>query len=123
MVAGSGGRVMQALRSPQRAFLERYTGGYMATDERRRLAGSAVRVPGVLGRLLAFAVGAVLLIAAFMVSLVVFAIAVAAAVLVGGYLWWKTRELRRRMRERPPGGRVIEGEVMRDDAPDETHPR
>ena len=95
----------------------------MATDERRRLAGSAVRVPGVLGRLLAFAVGAVLLIAAFMVSLVVFAIAVAAAVLVGGYLWWKTRELRRRMRERPPGGRVIEGEVMRDDVPDETHPR
>jgi membrane protein implicated in regulation of membrane protease activity len=74
-----------------------------------------VRVPGLLGRLIAFAVGAALLIVAFMVSMVVFAIALAGALVIGGYLWWKTRELRRRMRERPPGGHVIEGEVIRDD--------
>ena len=74
-----------------------------------------MRTPGVLGRLLALAAGAVLLIAAFMVSVVVFAIALAGAIVIGGYLWWKTRELRRRMRERPPGGHVVEGEVIRDD--------
>ncbi len=76
-----------------------------------------MRAPGLLGRLVAFAVGAALLIAAFMVSVVVFAIALAGALVIGGYLWWKTRELRRQMRERPPGGHVIEGEVIRDDAP------
>jgi uncharacterized iron-regulated membrane protein len=65
--------------------------------------------------LLALAAGAVLLIAAFRVSVVVFAIALAGAIVIGGYLWWKTRELRRRMRERPPGGHVVEGEVIRDD--------
>ncbi|MBL8526195.1 MAG: hypothetical protein JNL68_00775 [Burkholderiales bacterium] len=75
-----------------------------------------MRAPGLLGRLVAFAVGAALLIAAFMVSVVVFAIALAGALVIGGYLWWKTRELRRQMRERPPGGHVIEGEVIRDDA-------
>ncbi len=74
-----------------------------------------MRAPGLLGRLVAFAVGAALLIAAFMVSVVVFAIALAGALVIGGYLWWKTRELRRQMRERPPGGHVIEGEVIRDD--------
>ena len=74
-----------------------------------------MRAPGLLGRLIAFAVGAALLIVAFMVSMVVFAIALAGALVIGGYLWWKTRELRRRMRERPPGGHVIEGEAIRDD--------
>jgi hypothetical protein len=88
----------------------------METDPRRRLTGS-VQAPGLLGRLIAFAVGAVLLIAAFMVSVVVFAIALAGALAIGGYLWWKTRALRRRMRERPPGGRVIEGEVISDEGP------
>ena len=90
----------------------------MEPDEQRRLSGS-VRVPGVLGKFIAFTVGALLLIAAFMVSLVVFTIALAGALGIGGYVWWKTRELRRRMRERPPGGHVIEGEVISDDGSDE----
>lgn len=87
----------------------------MQPDPHRRLTGTTVRVPGLLGRLIAFAIGALLLIAAFMVSVVVFAIALAGALVIGGYLWWKTRELRRQMRERPPGGHVIEGEAIRDD--------
>lgn len=91
----------------------------MEPDEQRRLTGSSVRVPGVLGKFIAFTVGALLLIAAFMVSLVVFTIALAGALGIGGYVWWKTRELRRRMRERPQGGHVIEGEVIRDDGSDE----
>lgn len=73
--------------------------------------------PGLLGRLLTIAAGAVLMVAAFMFSLLVFAVALAGGLLVGGYLWWKTRELRKQMREPPPDGRVIEGEAIRDDGP------
>ena len=53
---------------------------------------------------------------AFMLSLLIFAAVVAIALLAGGYLWWKTRELRKKMRDRPQGGRIIDGEVIRDSA-------
>ena len=78
--------------------------------------GAQLRAPasGSLGRLLTAVASAAVLVVAFMFSVVIFA-AVASIALVGGvYLWWKTRALRRRLRERPPGGRVIEGEVIRD---------
>lgn len=92
----------------------------METDEERstltgsdaRLSASASSLPPTV---LTFVSVAVLLVAAFMFSLLVFAILASVGVLVWGYLWWKTRELRRQMREQPPGGRVIEGEAIRDD--------
>ncbi len=59
-----------------------------------------------------------MLVAAFTLSLLVFALLATIGLLVWGYVWWKTRELRRQMRERPPGGRVIEGETIRDTEPD-----
>ena len=68
------------------------------------------RAAGVLGRVLAFAAGAVLVMAGLMFSLLLFALAVAGTVLTLGYLWWKSR----RMPARSTGGRVIEGEVIRD---------
>lgn len=49
-----------------------------------------------------------------MVSLLIFAVVLTCGLLIGGYLWWKTRKLRRQMREREPGGRVTEGEMVRD---------
>ena len=68
--------------------------------------------------------GAVLLASAFAISLVILVIALAVVLTFGGYLWWKTRELRRQMRERmqeqrqsPPVGEVIEGEVISEDPP------
>lgn len=79
--------------------------------------------PGPLGRLLAAMGWAVLLFFAFTFSLVLFVVLVAAGLLVWAYLWWKTRGLRRQMREQqemgemrdqPSGGRIIEGEVIRD---------
>ena len=86
-------------------------------DERLRLTGRQasfhVRARGLMGKLLMFAAGAVVLVAAFMVSLVVFAVALMVGLLVIAYLWWKTRELRRQIREQRPGGRVIEGEAIR----------
>jgi len=87
-------------------------------DEQSTVTGSDARfstnASGLLGKVLTFASAAVLLVVAFMFSLLVFAILVTGGLLVWGYLWWKTRELRRQMRERPPGGRVIEGETIRD---------
>jgi hypothetical protein len=91
-------------------------------DEQPRVAGRGApfraHPPRLLGRLLAFASGAVLLVVAFMASLLLFAILLTGGFLVGGYLWWKTRDLRRRMREQAraqrSGGRVVEGEVIRD---------
>lgn len=64
--------------------------------------------------------GAVMLVSAFMVSVVFLAIGLAVVLIFGGYLWWKTRELRRQLRERMQGqrqsaGDVIEGEVIRDE--------
>ena len=63
--------------------------------------------------------GALMLASAFVVSLVFVAIGLAVVLTVGGYLWWKTRELRRQMRARMQeqsqpwsGGNVIEGEVI-----------
>ncbi|MEO8163981.1 MAG: hypothetical protein ABI619_01160 [Betaproteobacteria bacterium] len=55
-----------------------------------------------------------MLAVAFMLSIVIFAVLLTVALLGGGYVWWKTRALRKRMRERPPSGHVIEGEVIRE---------
>lgn len=78
-------------------------------DERFRMHSS-----GLLSKVVAFAVSAALLALAFMLSVLVFAFVLTGGLLVWGYLWWKTRHLRKQMRERPPGGHVIEGEVIRE---------
>ena len=97
----------------------------MQTDEERStLTGSDARLsasaPSLLLTVLTFASTAVLLVAAFTFSLLVLAILAIVGVLVWGYLWWKTRDLRRQIREQPPGGRVIEGEAI---CEDESHDR
>ncbi|MBL8383822.1 MAG: hypothetical protein JNM90_12135 [Burkholderiales bacterium] len=76
----------------------------------------------MLRNLFAFVTGIVALAAAFMFSLVLLAVLLVVGVVVGGYFWWKTRALRRAMREaggreaamRPGarGGEVIEGEAV-----------
>lgn len=74
--------------------------------------------PGLLEKILTLVVGALLLVAAFMFSLLILAVAIIVGLMVWGYFWWKTREIRRVMREQhpreqpPPGGHVIEGEVI-----------
>jgi O-antigen/teichoic acid export membrane protein len=94
-------------------------------EEQIRIAGKGGRIhltaSSLLGKVVTFVAGAILLIAAFAMSLLVLAVAATVGLLVGGYLWWKTRELRRRFREQPAatGGRVIDGEVIREDDPGE----
>lgn len=77
---------------------------------------SSERAPGLglFGKVLAAAGGVVLLVAALAFSLALFTAAVAGGLVLWGYLWWKTRKLRKHLREHPPGGHVIEGELIRD---------
>ena len=75
---------------------------------------SRVNSAGLLGKVLTFAAGAVLLVVGLVFSLLVLAVAATAAVLILGVFWWKTREQRRQMRERRSGGRVIDGEAIRE---------
>lgn len=93
----------------------------MFTNEELRLPGNGPhlqrRTPGLLSRLLTAGVAIVLLVGTLALSLFVIAAGALAAAVAGSYLWWKTRELRRRLREQPRGGRIIEGEVIRDDSP------
>ena len=83
---------------------------------------------GFFGRLVAVVVGAGLLVLGLMFSVVLIVAAAIAGLVIWGWFWWKTRALRRQMRERmdmpfghvQPEGRIIEGEVIRD--PDEIRP-
>lgn len=71
---------------------------------------------GPLQKLFAFVVGTILLVLGLMFSVVVLAALVAGGLAVWAYLWWKTREFRRAMRQAPPdrrhGGDIIEGEAV-----------
>ncbi len=62
-------------------------------------------------RVVAVALGAVILAVAFVFSLVIFSVALAAGLVILGYVWWKTRSVPR------AGGRVIEGQSRRESAP------
>lgn len=72
--------------------------------------------PGLLGKLLT----AGLLVVTLAFSVVVFAVVVSVAAIAAGYLWWKTRAVRKQMRDMPRpdraegSGTVIEGEVIRE---------
>ena len=73
---------------------------------------------GPLAQALALVVGAILLVLGFMFSLVLLAAFVAVGLMLGAWFFWKTRHLRKAMREagamrNPPAeGDVIEGEAV-----------
>jgi UPF0716 family protein affecting phage T7 exclusion len=73
---------------------------------------------GPLGQALALVVGAILLVLGFMFSLVLLAVFVTVGLMLGAWFFWKTRHLRKAMREsaamrNPPAeGNVIEGEAV-----------
>ncbi|NKJ49271.1 hypothetical protein CIC12_21570 [Burkholderia sp. SG-MS1] len=70
-------------------------------QERLRRSGAAVRPgpPSLLAKVLAVVIGAALLVVGFAVSLVMLAVALGAGIAIGGFVWWKTRDLRKRLRE------------------------
>jgi FtsH-binding integral membrane protein len=68
--------------------------------------------------------GALMIASLFVLSLVFLAIGLGIVVIFGGYLWWKTRDLRKQLRARMQaqshtryGGDVIEGEVISREQP------
>jgi uncharacterized protein HemX len=87
--------------------------------------------PSLISKILAFILGAGFLVLAFMFSLVALAVIVVVGLGVWGWLWWKTRAVRKQMREqmgeqmRNPAasatsasrdGYIIEGEVIREES-------
>jgi hypothetical protein len=68
--------------------------------------------PGFFTKLLTLLASVALLIVGLMFSVLFLAVIAAVGLVVWGYFWWKTRELRKVMRERPPGGHVVEGEAV-----------
>lgn len=67
---------------------------------------------GILGKLLAFIGGAILLIAGFMFSVVLLAVIAVAGLAAWCYVWWNTRKMRGVTREHPVDGYVIDGEAI-----------
>lgn len=98
-----------------------------------RLASARGEPPSLLKKILAVLVTGGLFIVAMMFSVVLFAIVLTVGAIAWGYLWWKTRAVRKRMaaqqqqqrsgagpqayggaRPQSPGGLIIEGEVIRE---------
>ena len=71
-----------------------------------------IEPPGLLAKVFAAMIGAVALLVAFMFSVVALAVVAVIIVIAVIYVWGKTRDLRRNLREDPPGGRVIDGESI-----------
>ena len=70
--------------------------------------GNNLNSSNLLQRIFGAVLGVALFIAAFIFASVLLAIAATAALLIGGWLWWRTRAIRRAARE--GDNVVIEGE-------------
>lgn len=93
-----------------------------------RLHQNPPQQAGLLQRIGAIVATVIVFGLALTFSVMFFAVVVAAGLVIWGYLWWRTRNLRKAMREAqaqarsagagartPPGtGMVIEGEVIRE---------
>ena len=72
----------------------------------------------LLGQLLALVAGMILLVLGFMFSMVLLAVFIAVGLTLGAWFFWKTRHLRKAMKEAaamrtpPTDGDVIEGEAI-----------
>jgi hypothetical protein len=72
---------------------------------------------GWFGRLLAVIVGAIVLVGAAMLSVILLAVLFAVGTIVAGYLWWKIRALRRQARAFGDDDRIVDVEVIDKDSP------
>lgn len=100
----------------------------------QRLSHTPARPRGFLQKVALALATAGVFVVALMFSVVLFAAALTVGAVVAGYLWWRMRKVRARMREqmqarqqqygaRPADGDVLEGVVIREvDTHDERHP-
>lgn len=79
------------------------------------LPHTSTNLPDTLRNVAAVAATVVVFGLALMFSVVVFSVIIVAGMLGWAYLWWKTRELRKQMRNYPPPGMVREGEMGEND--------
>lgn len=94
----------------------------MTTEEQmkfsQRYARFNTQPQSLLGKVLTLVLGAAFLVLAFMFSLVALAVVAVGGTMLWGWLWWKTRAIRKQMREQSPQtateGYIIEGEVIRE---------
>ena len=106
----------------------------MTTEEQmkfsQRYARFNTQPQSLLGKVLTLVLGAAFLVLAFMFSLVALAVVAVGGTMLWGWLWWKTRAVRKLIREQGiapesmarsnsnsdeshSGGYIIEGEVIR----------
>lgn len=89
----------------------------MNRQQNPQFTNSGRPAPGFIGKLLAFVLSVGLFALAFIFSLAALAVVAVVGVIFAGWLWWKTRALRRQVKEAGvtgyPGGNIIEGEVVR----------
>jgi uncharacterized membrane protein len=72
--------------------------------------------PGLLGKLIGFVIMVVMLVLGLMFSMVLLVVVLAIGAIAFGYFWWKTRALRKAMKEHvaqaSSDGQVFEGEAV-----------
>ncbi|OUL83212.1 hypothetical protein [Paraburkholderia hospita] len=87
-------------------------------QERLRQNGATMRPgpPSVLAKVLAVVIGAALLVVGFAVSLVMLAVVLGAGIAIGGFVWWKTRDLRKQLREQTMRAQEMHEQQVRERA-------
>jgi hypothetical protein len=80
----------------------------------RHRGGVRSRAQSLAGKTLALVGAGIVLVSAIAVSLLLFAVAMTAVVVIGGYVWWKSRHFRKQLRTQRGSGDVIEGVVVRE---------
>jgi hypothetical protein len=84
----------------------------------KSFSNTTAKSPGLLRKLVAFVATTALIGLGLMFSAVLFAIILIVGATAGAYLWWKTRELRKLMRNFLPRSvsmdeQIVEGEVIK----------
>jgi uncharacterized protein HemX len=87
-------------------------------QERLRQSGATMRSgpPSLLAKVLAVVIGAALLVVGFAVSLVMLAVVLGAGLAIGGFVWWKTRGLRKQLREQTMRAQEMHEQPVRERA-------
>ena len=70
----------------------------------------------VLAKILAVIIGATLLAVGFAVSLAILALVLGAGIVIGGFVWWKTRDLRKQLREQAMRAQQMHEQQVRERA-------
>jgi hypothetical protein len=81
--------------------------------------GIPISSSGWFGRLLAVVLSAIVLVTAAILSVMLLAALFAVGAIVVGYLWWKTRALRRQAHAFGDDGRTVDVEIVHKDSPDD----